>query len=80
MSGVFEMLYETVRKTVGYWIGNAHEAYQSSYEKAETEQLQTALSNLKEYPVKLREMAGIYDEGEALNEQASVLLRNNLIM
>lgn len=57
MAGVIE-------KTKGYWVGEASNLHQKQYEeyKADVERI---IKMLKEHPVDLMKMAGVYEEHEA---------------
>jgi WXG100 family type VII secretion target len=53
-----------IQKTKGYWVGEASNLHQKHYEEYK-EDVEKILKMLKEHPVDLMKMAGVYEEHEA---------------
>ncbi len=64
MIRVFESIDQLVARSSSYWIGEAGDAHRQAYESRKDE-IQTALTRLKEHPADLLSMASVYDSAES---------------
>ena len=62
----FEQIEETSSQTRGYWLGDAGDRDREGYASYK-EDIAFVLKRLKEHPVDLLKMAGIYEEREQEN-------------
>lgn len=73
-----EALEDIMNRTRGYWIGEAGEKHLALY-NTQKEKTNDVLRRWTEYPKKLREMAGVYEETEEANVQVSDILSGDVI-
>ncbi len=66
-----------IKGSKGYWEGDASEAHVRVYEEMKDD-AEKVLKRLKENPVKLQQMAGIYVEAETQNKAVSGQLPNDV--
>lgn len=59
----WETLSEIVRKTKGYWVGEASNAHQKQLNEYKDD-VHKIIKRLREHPVDLLKMANVYDEAE----------------
>lgn len=69
----FGEIDKIIKATQRYWIGEASDQHIQNYEK-KTDDIDNAIKNLKEHPVDLRKMAGIYEEAEDTAQQLAAAL------
>lgn len=68
----WKQLAQIVQKTKGYWVGEASNLHQRQYEEL-AEDVERMLKRLKEHPVDLMKIAGVY---EAHEEKAVALAQS----
>lgn len=74
----FEILEQLVKKTTGYWIGDAGDLHREKYEEGK-ETIEQMLRRWREHPKDLLQMAGIYSEAEHKLEEVALELPDNVI-
>lgn len=75
----FAELENAVRNTMRYWIGSAGEMHRSVYE-AQKDDVEEMLLRLRDHPVNLLKIAGVYDETEARQAERLQALEENVIV
>lgn len=80
--GQVETLFVSVQTTVGhtrhYWIGEAGDLHRKAFEE-QMDDIDQILVRLREHPVDLLKIAGIYDETDTRQAEASSQMSSNLI-
>ena len=79
MEGGLNEMKQVVMRTANYWIGEGGDARRNSYinQQAFVEEM---VKRLKEYPMDLLKMAGIYEEAEKDNEEIPHALSADVIV
>lgn len=73
ISRQYNMLKSNAEASVGYWEGDAANAFRA-YVKSLDKEMQTVLKRLGEHPVDLVKMAGLYETNEGqIQERISTL-------
>lgn len=77
ISKCVDTLARTLSGTKSYWQGEAADQYRSEYEGREQE-MQQLMQRLEDYPTKIMQMAGVYDQASQSNEQIAGKLKPNI--
>lgn len=67
------------KKTKGYWEGEASTQHMEYYDDVKDD-VETIIRRLKEHPVDLLKMAGIYEESESAAQQIASTLPEDVIV
>lgn len=68
-----------IKKTKGYWEGQASNQHLEYYNDVKDD-METIIRRLKEHPVDLLKMAGIYEESENMAQQIASSLPEDVIV
>lgn len=74
----FDGMRKVINGSTKYWIGDASDQHRAMLEKNE-ESISEILKRLKEHPIDLEKMAGVYEATEELNEQLASELPADVI-
>lgn len=75
----FQAIDTEVSRTRSYWEGDASDSHKKQYDSLKTE-IDECLKDLKNHPVNLLKMAGLYEETEDQAEQESQKLSADVIV
>lgn len=78
MKDKFHAMEELMNKTKSYWIGEAGDIHRKRYEE-QKEDIEMMLRRIYEHPDDLLQMAGIYNDAERINIEASNKLPDSII-
>ena len=70
---------EVIRASKGYWEGDGSNTHQKYYQEA-SKDVEKILKRLKEHPVDLQKMAGVYDQTESKLSAAASSLPADVIV
>lgn len=73
----FDGIRQIVKNSVLYWQGDASKKHRQIFDGNE-EDIQQILKRLREHPVDLQKMAGVYEQTEQLNETLASNLPNDV--
>lgn len=73
----FNEIRQIVKNSAIYWQGDASKKHRQIFDENE-EDIQQILTRLKEHPVDLQKMAGVYEQVEQLNEASASNLPNEV--
>ncbi len=73
----FDGIRQTVKKTGVYWNGMASDKHREIFGQNE-EDIEQILKRLREHPVDLQKMAGVYEQVEETNEQLANSLKEDV--
>ena len=73
----FNEIRQIVKNSVLYWQGDASKKHRQIFDENE-EDIQQILMRLKEHPVDLQKIAGVYEQTEQLNETLASDLPNEV--
>lgn len=74
----FEKIDQLVTGTKRYWEGDASNQHIKSYTKMKDD-IKNIIKRLKEHPVDLEKMAGVYEQTEAAASQAASALPTDIL-
>lgn len=75
----FKQIGENVRKTQGFWEGDASDVHKKQYDALEPE-MQEILTKLKKRPEELLKMAELYKETETQTKETAMSLADDVIV
>lgn len=75
---LFNSVQAAVERTRHYWVGEAGDIHRNAFEE-QKDDIDEILVRLKEHPADLLKIAGLYDETEMRQAEASSLMSSNLI-
>lgn len=73
----FNEIRQIVKNSALYWQGDASKKHRQIFDENE-EDIQEIIKRLKEHPVDLQKMAGVYEQTEQLNETQASNLPNEV--
>lgn len=73
----FDGIRQVVKKTGIYWQGDASKKHRRIFDENE-EDIEQLLKRLREHPVDLQKMAGVYDKVEEMNKMLANSLPENV--
>ena len=74
----FDQLEAIIKKTASYWIGEAGDEHRRLYEEQKDE-IDKIMRRLKEHPIDLKTMAGVYEKVETEAVTIGQSLNGNVI-
>ena len=74
----FQSMRELMNKTKNYWTGEAADLHRKLYDN-QREDIDLIIRRIMEHPTDLEQMAGVYDEGERNNINASQNLPGDIL-
>ena len=75
----FDLIDTEIRRTGSCWEGDASDAHRSKYDALKDE-IYEALNHLKNHPVNLLQMAGLYEKTESDLQEAAQSLQEDVIV
>lgn len=79
MRRCYEKMDETVRRSEGYWLGEAGELHRTTYRRYQ-EESENVFRRLQEHVAELNQMGQVYEEAERAAEKAVEDLSSNVIL
>ena len=79
ISNQFSMIESDINGTRSFWEGDASDAHKNQYESLKDD-IHEAVNRLKNHPVNLLQMAGLYTETETNIEAAAQSLSEDVIV
>ena len=79
ISQQFEQIRAEITQTRSFWEGAAGDSHQSQYDRLQ-EDIREAVSRLKQHPVNLLQMAGLYSETESNMQAEAQSLQEDVIV
>lgn len=73
----FDEIEKVIKASKKYWIGDASDKHVQSFEEL-TDDISTVIKRLKEHPVDLQKMAGVYEEVENSVQQMAAALPTDI--